>query len=151
MVWIALHDRLATGDRIKRWNLHVDSVCPLCNSSTEIRDHLFFSCHYSAGIWNNLVCKLMGSRYTTDWNNIISTLVDTTWSSSSQFLLRYAFQATVHILWRERNCRKHGETPRDQALLTRFIDKLIRNRIDSLRGSRNGRFDNYLHKWFTNH
>lgn len=150
MVWIAVHDRLATGDRLKKWNPQVDSVCPLCNNATERRDHLFFSCHYSAGVWKNLVGKLMGSRYTTVWN-IMSSLVDTTWSSAYLYILRYAFQATVHSLWRERNGRKHGEPSRDQAHLSGFIDKLIRNRIDSLRGTRNGRFDKYLQLWFANH
>ena len=63
--------------------------------------------------------------------------------------LPYTFQATVHTLWRERNNRKHGEPPRDKVLLTSFIDKLIRNRMASLRGSRNEKFDNYSQKWFS--
>ena len=45
---------------------------------------------------------------------------------------------------------KNMVNQRDQAHLNSFIDKLIRNRIDSLGGSKNGRFDKYLQLWFAN-
>lgn len=50
----------------------------------------------------------------------------------------------------ERGMVKNMVNQRDQAHLNSFIDKLIRNRIDSLWGSKNGRFDKYLQLWFAN-
>lgn len=42
LVWIAIHDRLATGDRISRWNPQANINCWLCQAPFENRDHLFF-------------------------------------------------------------------------------------------------------------
>ena len=50
----------------------------------------------------------------------------------------YAFQCSIHSIWREKNGRKHGKTHQPWASLLKFIDKEIRNRISSLQmgGSR---------------
>ncbi|WZZ85349.1 hypothetical protein YC2023_113928 [Brassica napus] len=42
LAWIANHNRLATGDRILRWNPQAISTCWLCKMEIETRDHLFF-------------------------------------------------------------------------------------------------------------
>ncbi|KAF8094502.1 hypothetical protein N665_0360s0009, partial [Sinapis alba] len=125
-------------------------VCILCKSEKESRDHIFFRCRFAAGVWSKLARKLMGSRFTTVWSDILSCLVDKAWSSASLFLLRYVFQATVYSIWRERNGRRHGEPSQDQTRLSSYIDKQVRNRIDSLRGTGNGQFDHLLRLWFAN-
>lgn len=40
--WIAAHNRLATGDRVIKWNPHADTQCVLCKAPTETREHLSF-------------------------------------------------------------------------------------------------------------
>lgn len=55
------------------------------------------------------------------------------------FLARYAFQAAIHTLWRERNARKHGEAPSSQGTIIKFIDKAVRNRLMSLRRDHHAR------------
>lgn len=42
MVWIAMRDRLSTGDRMAHWNLNVDTACIFCQASMESVHHLFF-------------------------------------------------------------------------------------------------------------
>lgn len=44
--WIAVHNRLATGDRLLQWNPQENSMCIFCQSAIETRDHLFFSCSF---------------------------------------------------------------------------------------------------------
>lgn len=40
--WLAVQNRLATGDRLVRWYAQVDTFCILCNHPMETRNHLFF-------------------------------------------------------------------------------------------------------------
>ena len=46
--WLALGNRLTTGDRMAAWNVGIDGSCVLCNQQLEIRGHLFFSCSYTS-------------------------------------------------------------------------------------------------------
>ncbi|XP_048627704.1 uncharacterized protein LOC125596654 [Brassica napus] len=47
--WVAILDRLPTGDRISLWNGGIAVMCPLCKDCPETRNHLFFQCKYSGG------------------------------------------------------------------------------------------------------
>lgn len=42
VAWLAIHNRLATGERILKWNSQAVSTCWLCKTALETRDHLFF-------------------------------------------------------------------------------------------------------------
>lgn len=46
------------------------------------------------------------------------------------------------------NGRKHGDQPKEQGRMDSFIDKQVRNRIDSLRGGGSGRYNSSLKLWF---
>ncbi|ANM65692.1 RNA-directed DNA polymerase (reverse transcriptase)-related family protein [Arabidopsis thaliana] len=50
LAWIAIKNRLTTGDRMLSWNAGADSSCVLCHHLVETRDHLFFTCPYSAEV-----------------------------------------------------------------------------------------------------
>ncbi|KAG2326666.1 hypothetical protein Bca52824_009394 [Brassica carinata] len=148
LTWIAVHDRLATRTRIQRWSPQADAQCVLCSGHLETREHLFFSCSYSKQIWKGLTANLLGSRYTEDWNCILEILAGSGGNNTEMFLLRYAFQSSIHTIWRERNGRKHGEPHQTSTSLIRFIDKGVRNRISSLRMGGSRRFTNALTTWF---
>ena len=55
LVWVALHQRLQTCDRMQMWSIAVNPVCILCNEEHETCCHLFFSCKYSTQVWKSLV------------------------------------------------------------------------------------------------
>ena len=148
LTWIAIHDRLATGVRVQRWSPQSDAYCVLCSGHLETREHLFFSCSYSKQIWRGLTTILLGLRYTEDWSSILDLLADSGRNNTELFLLRYAFQCSIHTIWRERNGRKHGEAHQSSASLLRFIDKRVRNRISSLRIGGSRYFTNALTTWF---
>ncbi|CAA7051509.1 unnamed protein product [Microthlaspi erraticum] len=99
--WLALHNRLATCDRILSWSPGINPLCVFCQRQQETRNHIFFTCGYS------------NSRH----------------PRIPLFLVRYVFQSAIHTLWRERNSRRHGDRPQPPAKLTRIIDKTVRNRI----------------------
>ena len=41
--WLAMHNRLTTGDRMLVWNANIDASCTLCCQHIETRHHLFSS------------------------------------------------------------------------------------------------------------
>ncbi|XP_010444656.1 PREDICTED: uncharacterized protein LOC104727289 [Camelina sativa] len=132
IVWLATLNRLTTGDRMQQWSTSVDTSCPLCSAPLETRNHLFFTCPYSAEIWTNLASKLLTTKFTTVWETILALLTDSSLEKSTLFLLRYTFQASVHSLWKERNSRRHGEPHVSPALFIKRTDRLIRNRLLSI-------------------
>lgn len=121
-----------------------DSTCVLCKKA-----HLFFCCPYSETVWISLIQRLIGLRYTNDWTQLLVLLMDTTSESTALCLIRYTFQAVLYYLWRERNCRRHGECPQNPTHIVKHIGKLVRNRIDSLRGCANGRYNKAIGIWFS--
>ncbi|KAG7578924.1 Viral movement protein [Arabidopsis thaliana x Arabidopsis arenosa] len=133
LAWLAIKNRLTTGDRMLCWNVGVDPSCIFCREPLETRSHLFFTCHYTKEVWSGLTSKLLSQHFPTSCDTIIKLLTDKSLGNECLFLIRYTFQLTVHSIWKERNIRRHGETPTPSAHLLRGLDKQIRNRISSIR------------------
>ncbi|XP_048491471.1 uncharacterized protein LOC125492792 [Beta vulgaris subsp. vulgaris] len=53
---MALQNKLATTDRLSKWNIPCDQTCSLCGNADETSQHLFFECVYAADIWAQ-VCQ----------------------------------------------------------------------------------------------
>jgi len=134
VTWLAFHNRLTTSDKICKWNSGARYDCVFCGEELETRDHLFFSCPYSSHVWFSLTKGLLNGRNILNWNLITPHLLDSSRPYLHVFTLRYAFQASIHSLWRERNCRRHGETAIPAAKLAKFTDKTMlgRSRFQSL-------------------
>lgn len=98
-------------NRVSRWSHGVDTICVLCKSAPESRNHLFFECSYSSQVWEHLVKGILRSSYTNVWNSILHLVMDFSMERKKLFCIRYAFQAAVHALWRERNKIKHKYKP----------------------------------------
>ena len=56
----------------------------------------------------------------------MKALVNGVRDKTHMFLLRYVFQAAVHLIWRERNGRRHGKKHQTATIIFGFIDKLVR-------------------------
>nr|ABE65501.1 hypothetical protein At3g49280 [Arabidopsis thaliana] len=93
-----------------KWNKNVGTSCLLCNYPLETREHLFFQCPYSRTVWSELAGRLLASKYTDNWLDIMKELVSKDLDATTRIVLRYVFQNTIHSIWRERNERRHGET-----------------------------------------
>lgn len=139
LAWLAIHNWLSTGNRIKNWSLEQRVDCVLCDNVEETRNHLFFSCQYSSEIWKSLTHKLLGTDFHTELDQVLSSLHNSTLPRIKLFLLRYVFQSTIYHIWRERNARRHGEIKSTHSRLLNLIDKNIRNRLSSIHdmGDRN--------------
>ncbi|GJY75166.1 non-LTR retroelement reverse transcriptase-like protein [Tanacetum coccineum] len=145
--WLAEKNRLATGEKMKCWNINVQIGCSFCAEPRETREHLFFDCPYSRQIWEALVGGLMGSQFTWEWTNILNQ-VSRDARTMSLFIVRFAFQATIHSLWIERNRRRHGDKPIPNTKLVRKIDVMMRNRLSTMRKNGDKKDEDCVHIWF---
>jgi len=87
-------------------------------------------------------------NFSTDWNDLIELISKPTLTPTMTFLLRYTFQATVHVVWKEQNSRRHGEQPQQASWLAKFVDKMIRLRLLSVKGKGKQYLEEGLAAWF---
>ncbi|KAG7595360.1 Reverse transcriptase domain [Arabidopsis thaliana x Arabidopsis arenosa] len=146
-MWLAAHDRLSTGDRMIRWNGGATGICVFCQNCVETRDHLFFACSFTSGIWKTTAKGILQARFTTGWSQLIDHVSNNHRGRVESFLIRYALQTTVYMIWRERNGRRHGQDQHSELLITKWIDKQVRNRITTLRRMGDRRYDEAYQMW----
>ncbi|XP_024010652.1 uncharacterized protein LOC112086108 [Eutrema salsugineum] len=146
--WLAIKNRLSTGDRMIAWNPGINSGCIFCPASIETRDHLFFPCPFSATIWTCLASGLLSSRFTMDWNSLTQIISYDSLAPIPMFLTRYVLQCSIHTIWRERNSRRHGELPNASSRIIQQIDKQIWNQLSTIRSSGFSKLEGSLQHWF---
>lgn len=147
-LWLIAHNRLSTGDRMLTWNRGVIIGCIFCQQEIETRDHLFFECDFSAGIWKVLTHKLLNQLFTTSFSAILSVISAIPTKNTTCFILRYVLQATTHKIWHERNRRRHGKKHQSPHQLITFIDRMARNSFSSIRSAHPSRLADGLCIWF---
>lgn len=47
IMWLILHKKLATADRLKKWGLIISKTCTLCDKENETIEHLIIQCQFS--------------------------------------------------------------------------------------------------------
>lgn len=56
ILWLALHRKWATVERLQKWGITVNKDCVLCSSNTKYTfEHLLFECTYSRNMWNAML------------------------------------------------------------------------------------------------
>lgn len=129
MAWLSVLDRMSTMDRVVKWSRGSDVQCVLCKNAPESRNHLFFECDISAQVWEYVAKGVLKQEYTTVWSEIIHIISDKKREKKNLYCIRYAFQAVLYALWRERNQIKHEEKMLPISVLNKVIEKGIRNKI----------------------
>lgn len=149
ILWIASHDRLSTGDRMRYWNANVDTSCILCQDPMETKEHLFFECTYSTVIWKKLMEGVLGNEFTVRWEELFQICAKSGRQKIQRFIIKYALQLTVYSIWRERNRRRHGETALSCELLAGLIEKNMRNRLSTIQRKGDSELEGGLRYWFS--
>ncbi|XP_057863439.2 uncharacterized protein LOC131071570 [Cryptomeria japonica] len=54
-LWIALHGRILTGERLKLSGISCPSICTLCKGDGEMTEHFLFWCPYAKQCWDWLL------------------------------------------------------------------------------------------------
>ncbi|KAF3488387.1 hypothetical protein F2Q69_00052658 [Brassica cretica] len=116
IVWLAVRNRLSTGDRMRAWGIQQSYV--LCGERDETRDKL-------AG-------RFSGNITDPDWTSSLQLVNANNLQLLDRILLKMVFQTSIYHIWQERNQRRHRTVFRSVDQLIRTVDKAIRNRITSL-------------------
>ena len=148
MSWLAILDRLSTMDRVSKWSQGVDTMCVLCKGAAETRNHLFYECSFTGQIWEHLTKRILGNSYTNVWSEIVTLISKCSREKNSLFCIRYALQASIHTIWRERNKIRHGEKPLPLSKLKKLIDKGVRNKLSLMRSKGLKGRETILQFWF---
>ncbi|XP_019244491.1 PREDICTED: uncharacterized protein LOC109224365 [Nicotiana attenuata] len=115
ILWMALHRRLATVDRLIKWGIPVPAECALCmTDEEETHDHLFFECSYSKFIWKQIL-RLFGiDRQVGRWQEEIEWMATKTKSRNTKWkILGNTSAAIVYHTWMERNLRRFQQTRKE--------------------------------------
>ncbi|KAF3542359.1 hypothetical protein DY000_02005599 [Brassica cretica] len=73
--------------------------------------------------WEYIVKGILRNSFTNVWSEILLLITDETREKMSLFCIRYAFQAVLYAVWRERNKIKHGDKLLPLPVLKILIDK----------------------------
>lgn len=132
LTWLVMLDRCPTKDRMISWGLDVSPTCLLCNSQPESRNHMFFDCPFACVIWSAIASRRR-LHALQNWEATVFQLMQLTGTKHSKRLTLLCWQSTIYFIWRERNDRLHRAIFRSPELIIRGLDRLIRNRIQSIR------------------
>ena len=144
-MWTANLDRLPTKTRLASWGMNIDTLCGLCSSQQECRDHLFLSCDFAQFIWHQVSLRLHLPRIAlTTWSNLLSW-VRTKHSRSPPTLRKLVAQSVVYHLWKQRNNLLHNQVYILPSQIFRDIDREMKNTITARQP--NKRFRNLMRLW----
>ncbi|KAF8079979.1 hypothetical protein N665_0984s0001 [Sinapis alba] len=101
----------------------------------------------NSSFWTQLMSGLLGSCFTTVWEEIILLTIHNTQDMLTKFFTSYGFQVSLHSLWRERNGKLHGATLTTVSALVSMLDRHIRNRCSSIRELGDHRYTTSLGVW----
>lgn len=148
LVWLMVRNRCPTRDRIRSWGLQTDPRCLYCNAADESIAHCYFECSFTWGIWKEIAakCRFASVR---QWSNLLPQLNSHTTNKVSKTLLLLCWQATLYILWMERNNRLHNANFTAPDGLIAQIKLTVKNRISSLRTDRPKFSSSLLQLWFS--
>lgn len=75
-------------------------------------------------------------------------IMNSAFDKKSLFCIRYAFQAVVYAIWKERNRIKHGEKALPMSILKKLTGKRVRNKLGLLRIKERKDMEGILQFWF---
>ena len=132
IVWLVIHDRLDTQDKLLKWGLINSMSCVFCRENVEERNHLFFGCHFTAGIWMR-VLRLCGNvRMPRNWENEFLWVMGAKGNSFISITKRIAWGATIYHLWRHRNSRIHENNYSSGETIFHLICNDVRLKVSGL-------------------
>ena len=105
IVWLAVQNRLVTQDKLLKWGIISSISCVFCRTDVENRNHLFFGCHFTAGIWRRILRLCGVYRTPRNWENEFLWVIASKGKSFSSITRKIAWGATIYHLWGHRNRR----------------------------------------------
>ncbi|XP_060182445.1 uncharacterized protein LOC132612126 [Lycium barbarum] len=122
ILYLAIHGRLQTKDRVARWNEIEDLSCPLCAGQSETLEHLFFLCPVSGEIWRRVLRWQGITRIPTTWCDEVNWAMNNAKGNSVEaHIYKMTLAAGVYLIWKERNLRHFQHKSNSISTLTATI------------------------------
>ncbi|GJS75177.1 ribonuclease H-like domain-containing protein [Tanacetum coccineum] len=132
VMWIVVQGRLATQDRLSKWNPNGKFICSLCEKCADSHDHLFFSCDFSKKVCYHLIQKT-NSVLPDMWSSIVSSMIGFGFKNSiDNITRRLMIGACVYMIWKERNARLFQNKKQTMEIVIQQIEESIRTSLLSL-------------------
>ena len=133
VVWLGVHDRLSTQDKLLKWGLLNSTSCVFCSRNIEDHNHLFFECTFPANIWKRVLMLCGESRMPRTWDNEFLWVIGCKGKSLCSITKRIAWGAVIYHVWRQRNARIYEKEFTNADTIFNIICNDVRLRITSLR------------------
>ncbi|XP_019224489.1 PREDICTED: uncharacterized protein LOC109206154 [Nicotiana attenuata] len=140
IIFLALHRRLQTKERIACWANLEDMECVLCKKDNEDIDHLLFECSYAQQIWSKLLLWQGIKRAALNRKNEVQWAIENTRRKTAyQETYRMTLACGVYHVWLERNRRIFREC-------SRSADQVVKQVIREIhvRARKSSRLDRYM-------
>ncbi|XP_070031558.1 uncharacterized protein [Nicotiana tomentosiformis] len=130
-MWLLLHGRLPTKDRLANWVLSVTPHCVMCQGQVETREHLFVQCSYAIELWKKIIKWIQGGQMITScWDQHLQWIIKQGKGKSNKAsIFRMIYVETSYALWIERNTRIFEQRYCDSAVLAREIAYICNIRV----------------------
>lgn len=146
-MWISHLNRLPTKKRLHSWGIIQSAACSFCDSATESRKHLFFTCSFSQDLWRLVLSRVDPNRpLLLSWAELLSWVIDSS-SSSPTLLRKIVAQACLYHIWKQRNNLVHNQISIPPSTIFLLLDREIRNIISARRHRK--RFRNLMQLWLS--
>ncbi|WMV19835.1 hypothetical protein MTR67_013220 [Solanum verrucosum] len=106
-MWLQLHNRLQTTDRLQAWGMDVDQSCKLCKQQLESRDHIYVQCLFTQQVWERIMNWLTWQwNSTTTWDDHLTwCIIRAKGKSLNAQIFKMVYAELVYGIWIERNRR----------------------------------------------
>ncbi|XP_019257768.1 PREDICTED: uncharacterized protein LOC109235982 [Nicotiana attenuata] len=126
ILYMAILGKLNTRDRLARWEVTNELLCPMCNVEEESVEHLFFKCTFAAAIWSKILHWMGVNRQTMKWSQEIEWACSNAKSRSANAeIYRIAIAGCVYHVWQERNHRIFRAKQKQAGILIKQTIQMI--------------------------
>ncbi|XP_059446512.1 uncharacterized protein LOC132178068 [Corylus avellana] len=130
ILWLAVQDRLLTGDRLMKWGYKGEVKCFFCHNQIESRDHLFFECSFSYRIWKFCMHRCHENNSPIIWDEVLKLGISKWGTKTLKGLLCHlVLGSVIYNLWCTRNELKHSGHPISEEQILRKVLWEVRTRI----------------------
>ncbi|XP_021844803.2 uncharacterized protein [Spinacia oleracea] len=106
IVWLALQNRLATKERLLKWNMQIDGGCVSCQTQVETLEHLFYECIFSKRVWSSVLSKIGVDITIQTWQGEIDWEAKKSRGTKPRDkICNMAFVETIYNIWLQRNSK----------------------------------------------
>lgn len=131
--WLCIHNRLSTKDRLMSWRISITAPeCEFCSLELETRNHLFFECPITQGIWRSLLDRVGMNKHNVDWNTELCWVSSLRGKKLDIICLKLLWTHYIYCIWRERNARLYRNQVSPPTIIIRRIFSDVKAKLSVL-------------------